>query len=289
MKKLFEDCIDEGIQVYQGRTFLGMIRDYEAGEGFISKEKELDMILEALTEAKKKDPNFQAHLIIQDFRFREKEALEVLLNEIIALKLSKKEYDDIIIGFDLVGDETLTQSKDFADTLHAFKQRIQKEHPLLIFNYFLHAGESTKEMNDNIIDNLLLQTPRIGHGINLIKNLHLLREVKNEQICIETNPLSNQILNFIPDLRHHPLKAYLNFGVRVSISSDDDGIFGTDSILNFDFLISGLSMDFNLFDYKQVALNSLNSSGISREDINIIKNEWFKRWEWFIFSLIDLE
>ena len=44
--------------------------------------------------------------------------------------------------------------------------------------------------------------------------------VKKKGICIEANPLSNQILQYYEDLRTHPLITFFNRGIKVSISPD---------------------------------------------------------------------
>ena len=45
------------------------------------------------------------------------------------------------------------------------------------------------------------------------------------------------------------MKTFLNYGIRVSISSDDDGIFDM-NILTWDFFVCGACMEFTLLDYK---------------------------------------
>jgi len=154
-------------------------------------------------------------------------------------------------------------------------------------NIFLHAGESKNLNNDNTIDSLILKTPRIGHGLNLHHNLSILEEVKKANICIETNPLSNNFLNYVHDLRLHPLKAWLNHGVKVSISCDDDGVFGTESIINFDFLIAGASMKFNLWDFKQVCYNSIVYSQMEENITKKLLEEWNKRWILYIAEVLN--
>lgn len=44
--------------------------------------------------------------------------------------------------------------------------------------------------------------------------------IKERGICIEANPISNQVLEYYYDLRTHPLQTFFNNGIKVSISPD---------------------------------------------------------------------
>jgi adenosine deaminase CECR1 len=78
----------------------------------------------------------------------------------------KKEFPDLIAGFDLVGDENeLKPLIYYAEPLLWFKDR-QKEEGVDI-PYILHAGETLgdgTEADMNVYDAILLGTKRIGHG-----------------------------------------------------------------------------------------------------------------------------
>ncbi len=64
-------------------------------------------------------------------------------------------------------------------------------------------------------------------------------------------------MNYIDDLRLHPIKSYLNYGIRVAICSDDPGFFGyKDS--NPDFFVCASAMEFDLKDFKVCAKNSID-------------------------------
>ena len=284
--KVFEDCIDEGIMIYSGRQLFGLVNEYGT-KIKISIEQETDIIIEAYEEVKKKNPLFEANLIYVEYRHNSLADTQKHLNECVNLKLKKKAYDDMVIGFDLVGDEILNESKQFAHLLYDYKQSLREEHPDLNFEYYLHSGESISLSNDNLVDCILLKTPRIGHGTNLIHHLYLIDEFKKNEICIECNPLSNQILNYVPDLRLHPIKVYLDFGLKVTINSDDDGVFGTSSLLTFDFFICAFSLNFDLYDFKQVILNSINHSGVKEERKEAIKKDFFENWRKFLDFMID--
>jgi adenosine deaminase CECR1 len=285
--KLFNDCLDEGILIYQGRHLPNFVSEYGSVGKFISLDEEIKIILEAYEEIKKRNSLFTLNIIIVGFRFSPLDVISQILNQTLNLKLKSEEYDNLIIGFDLVGDELLSESKVFAPLLSEFKDKVQRDHPKLNFNYYLHAGEEVSMSNDNLVDCILLKTPRIGHGLNLVNHLYLLDDFKKLDICIECNPLSNLLLNRTQDLRFHPIKMFLDYGLKVCINSDDDGVFGTGSLLNFDFFICAFSSKFDLFDFKQVILNSINHSGMSKEKIDEIKEDVLKSWKSFITVLSE--
>lgn len=54
------------------------------------------------------------------------------------------------------------------------------------------------------IDAVLLGTKRIGHGFAIVKYPNILKLVKERKIGIEVNPISNQVLKLVDDLRNHP-------------------------------------------------------------------------------------
>ena len=58
--------------------------------------------------------------------------------------------------------------------------------------YHISDWEGTPT-DDNLIDAVLLNTTRIGHGYALTKHPKVLQMVKQKQIAIEVNPLSNQV------------------------------------------------------------------------------------------------
>lgn len=75
------------------------------------------------------------------------------------LSALKEEFPEFLAGFDLVGQEDKGEPlMQFADKLRAVSPDIK---------LFFHAGEtkwSGESTDDNLIDAVLLNTTRIGHG-----------------------------------------------------------------------------------------------------------------------------
>lgn len=68
------------------------------------------------------------------------------------------------------------------------------------------------------IDAVLLGTKRIGHGFSLVKYPNILKIVKKLKIGIEVNPISNQVLKLVDDLRNHPAAILFSDDYPVVIS-----------------------------------------------------------------------
>lgn len=102
-------------------------------------------------------------------------------------------------------------------------RRMRAVYPTLPLS--IHAGE-TDGPNNNIRDALLLGASRIGHGVNLIKDpqtLLLLQQTRH--VLVEVNLISNQLLEYTPDVDQHPFPEYLRTGVPVCLNTDDRGMW----------------------------------------------------------------
>jgi adenosine deaminase CECR1 len=65
---------------------------------------------------------------------------------------------------------------------------------------------------------VLLGTKRIGHGFAVVKYPNILKIVKKMKIGIEVNPISNQVLKLVDDLRNHPAAVLFSDDYPVVIS-----------------------------------------------------------------------
>ena len=117
------------------------------------------------------------------------------------------------------------------------------------FQLYLHAGETYSRRNTELYDAILLGTKRIGHGFGLMMHPDLIQKVKDENICVESCPVSNKILGYVGDLRTHPARALLAHGVKISISSDDHGFFCSPGV-TLDYVSAYLCWGLSLLDLK---------------------------------------
>lgn len=104
-------------------------------------------------------------------------------------------------------------------------------------NVTLHAGELVPglvppdDLRFHVRDAVnVAGAQRIGHGADLKWERNpegLLRDIKRKNVCLEINLTSNaQILGL--EGRRHPIRDYVRAGVRVTLSTDDEGVSRTD-------------------------------------------------------------
>lgn len=86
----------------------------------------------------------------------------------------------------------------------------------------LHAGEKDSP-GPEVRNTLLLGATRIGHGINLIDDPDTMLLMRHNRYLVEINLISNQVLDYVPDLSKHPFPEYLRFGILVCLNTDDRG------------------------------------------------------------------
>jgi adenosine deaminase CECR1 len=196
----------------------------------------------------------------------------------------KKRYPEWLKGYDLVAEEdngeaTLFHAKTFL-RMDSLEVAMGVELPL-----YLHDGESDWASVANLYDAVLLGTRRIGHGFNLFRFPHLIERVKADNICIEINPLSNQILGYLRDLRIHPASTYLRRGVDCVISSDDPLIFNYKG-LSYDFWSVYMAWELDLAALKKMCKNSLIHGALSPSEKAQALASWEDKWMTFVGKAI---
>jgi aminodeoxyfutalosine deaminase len=98
-----------------------------------------------------------------------------------------------------------------------------------------HAGETTGPQT--VWDSLtLLVAERIGHGTSSAQDRALLRHLAETGVPLEVCPSSNIATRAVTTLEEHPIRAFRDAGVIVTVNSDDPPMFGT--TLNREYAIA---------------------------------------------------
>lgn len=92
----------------------------------------------------------------------------------------------------------------------------------------------------------------------------LMNQVKEKDVCIECCPVSNQLLRYVDDIRLHPIKTFLNYGIKVVIAPDDPSYFNSFAS-NDDFYYAAIGSELDLKDLKVCVKNSIFYSMASKE------------------------
>ncbi|MDR3259334.1 MAG: adenosine deaminase [Fusobacteriaceae bacterium] len=124
-----------------------------------------------------------------------------------------------VCALDLAGDEI-----KFPTKLHVelFKSAKRFKIPFTI-----HSGETGDIENIRLA--LELGASRLGHGIALIKDEKLMRDVYDNNIGIEMCPTSNLQTKAVDNLNNYPMKEYLKKNLLVSINTDNRTVSNTNS------------------------------------------------------------
>ncbi|XP_053947221.1 adenosine deaminase 2 [Anastrepha ludens] len=192
---------------------------------------------------------------------------------------------NFIIGFDLIGQE------DAGDPLHKFVNELT-DMPATA-NFFFHAGETNwfGKTDWNLMDALLLNTKRIGHGYALPKHPNIWSTVKKRNIAIEVSPISNQVMGLVWDLRNHPATFLIAENFPVVITADYPGMWNSKG-LSYDFYYTFMALapaEADLRFLKQLALNSIKYSILTSEERRKMNRVFQKKWEEFIYNVINLK
>jgi adenosine deaminase CECR1 len=238
-----------------------------------NEEKTILLWKEIETKIREQNPVFSIKIIYTFLRFFDK---ETVLKEIEKAFELRSKYPEIVKGFDLVAEEDAGNSTlFFLDNwlqMEALEKKYNTDLPL-----FLHDGESNWVDNDNLYDALILESKRVGHGFNLFRFPVLQEMVKEKDICIEVNPLSNQILDYINDLRIHPAVYYMNNGIQITISPDDPGVFDYTGVTP-DYWTAFLAWGLDLRALKKLVYNSIEYSTLDKKEKQLANEHLDKEW-----------
>ncbi|MCW2760221.1 MAG: add2 2 [Marmoricola sp.] len=139
---------------------------------------------------------------------------------------------DGLIGFGLGGPEVGVPRPQFKP--HFDAARAAGLHSLP------HAGETTGP--ETVWDALrVLGAERIGHGTSAAQDPALLEHLATTGIPLEVCPSSNIATRAVATLAEHPLRAFVDASVVVTINSDDPPMFGT--TLNREYEIAADLLD----------------------------------------------
>ena len=92
------------------------------------------------------------------------------------------------------------------------------------------------------------------------------------KIPIESNLTSNVQTSTVPDYASHPLRQFLEKGIRATINTDDPGISGID--LAHELEIAAPQAGLSLEQIRQARWNSLEAAFLGEEAKERIRNKY---------------
>lgn len=128
-----------------------------------------------------------------------------------------------------------------------------------------HAGEAAgPESIWGAID--VLEVDRIGHGTRAIEDERLMDELAARQIPVECCPISNLRTGVIRSIAAHPIRRFIEWGIPISINTDDPKMFQNSLVDEYEALMSNFGMsrtDIVSLILQAVQCSWLNSAGKS--------------------------
>jgi adenosine deaminase len=198
--ELAEDCARENVRWLEVRY--SPILHTEQG---MSLPQVMDAVLEGLKRAERQFP-IRCGVIVCGIRN---------INPASSLRLAELAvaYKGVgVIGFDLAGAEANFPAKDHREAFYLIRKNN--------LNCTVHAGEAYGP--DSIHQALHhLNAQRIGHSTRLKENGDLLNYMNDRRIPIEACPTSNVQTRVVESLVEHPIRFYLDYGLRVTVNTDN--------------------------------------------------------------------
>jgi adenosine deaminase len=180
-------------------------------ENGMSLPQIMDAVLDGLRKAEKLYP-IQCGVIVCGIRN---------INPATSLKLAELAVaykGNGVVGFDLAGAEANFPAKDHREAFYLIRNNN--------INCTVHAGEA---YGPESIHQALhyLNAHRIGHSTRLKEDGDLLNYMNDRRIPIEACPTSNVQTQVVHDIEAHPIKFYLDYGLRVTVNTDNRLISNT--------------------------------------------------------------
>jgi len=269
--KGFQDLIKDKVQHVEIRYIFDELYDFQHGK--YSLKTSITDLQDILKEVHKSDPQFTLKLIYSSFKFLDNESIGKQLETAFAMK---REFPDMISGFDLVADEAAGHNISFFEKNWAKLKELNKKYGVEM-PLFLHAGESNSSLNKNVLDVALLNNKRIGHGLNLIYFPKTIEQIRTQNKLVEVSPISNQVLGYVSDMRNHPARVLLSNGVQCSINSDDPSVYGYTG-LSYDFWVALVYWELDVKALKKLVFNSINYSSLNenekKKSLTYLNQQW---------------
>ncbi|MBI5152147.1 adenosine deaminase family protein [Candidatus Peregrinibacteria bacterium] len=134
----------------------------------------------------------------------------------------------------------------------------------------IHAGEQSappefKKTPPSFVKDAVekLGARRIGHGTSLIADAKLRDWIREKNICIECCPVSNDAMGYMP-LEKHPMREFLDAGLRVTANTDDPIPFGLSGVRDM-FVKYGKVLRLNPTDVIQMTRNGIAAAFVTPE------------------------
>ena len=153
-----------------------------------------------------------------------------------------------VSAVDLAGGE----EEGFADKfVNAMK--LAKEYG---YHITVHAGEAASAQN--VIDSIeKLGAERIGHGVRIENNEEAYNLVKEKGVMLEICPTSNVQTKAVDSMKNHPIRRFLDDGIKISVNTDNRTVSNTS--MSDEFEVCRDVFGFGEEEFRKVYADSVNA------------------------------
>jgi adenosine deaminase len=131
------------------------------------------------------------------------------------------------------------------------------------FHAVAHAGEEGPAAHiTHALD--VLHAERIDHGVRCLENPELVARLARDRIPLTVCPLSNVRLGVVDTIARHPLPELLEWGLYVTLNSDDPAYFG--GYLNENYMAVAEAFELTRETLCALARNSFEASFLDEAD-----------------------
>jgi adenosine deaminase len=164
-----------------------------------------------------------------------------------------------VVGFDLAGGEAGHPASDHrAAFMHA------RDHGMFCT---CHAGEGAGP--ESVAEAVhVCGAQRIGHGTRLIEDLRLTDELAKKDIAVEACLTSNVQTRASKDYASHPLRAYFERGMRVTLNTDNRLMSGT--TLTDEYAHAANALHFSMDELCTLARNGFESAFLPEDERRVL-------------------
>jgi adenosine deaminase len=214
----------------------------------------LDSVIDGLKEAEKKF-NIKTGVIICGMRNINPETSLRLAELAVAYK------NRGVVAFDLAGQEENYPAKDHKESFFLIRNNN--------INTTAHAGEA---FGPESIHQAIhyCGAHRIGHGTRLYEDGDLLNYVNDHRIPVEACLTSNVQTGAADSFEKHPLRFYFEYGLRVTINTDNRLI--SDTTVSKELYLAAKHLNFTMDDLKLIIVDGFKSAFLPNRAKSIMLN-----------------
>lgn len=215
-------------------------------------------IIESVLEGINSNSNIKTNLILCMMRgFPREENLKTIM-------VAEKYLGRGVCAIDLAGAEDKYPLDEY---LELFEIAASKDIPFTI-----HAGENGSAAE--VAKAINVGAKRIGHGIHSIDSTEVLNLIKEKNILLEICPTSNVQTNTVKEYQKHPIYSLYQKNIPICINTDNTTV--SNISITEEYLKLSSHFNFTLDDYRNMNLNAINSSFLSKEEKEELIKELFK-------------